>query len=79
VVYLNIDVNPIRETPPLHTTTLPHTYLGATEGMLEISNSLVDVRRVEVMVRVIMMGMIVVFVVIAPSEGPALHNRGGST
>jgi hypothetical protein len=39
--------------------------------MLEISNSIVDVRRVKVMVRVV---MIMVFVVNAFREGTALHN-----
>jgi hypothetical protein len=42
--------------------------------MLEISNSIFDVRRVEVMVRVLMMRMIVVFVMNAFNEGTALHN-----
>ena len=46
--------------------------------MREISNSIFDVRRVEVMVRVITMGMIVVFVVIAIREGPALLSIVGA-
>ena len=46
--------------------------------MPEIRNTILDIRRVEVMVRMIMMGMTMVFLVIAMRERPALGRIVGA-
>ncbi len=63
--------------------TLPNMQLGATEGMLDISQCLVGVGWVEVMImvmmimiRVIMMEVIVVVIATILNEEPVLHGQG---